>query len=277
MSTSARVLEPVPNADSGVWAPNPTSLRSRDPNVGGTVRSLLFEPVEPMFGRLFEATEREQATISVMVAASPAMTADAIGFALAGHEGFNVVHVVHSARTAISALKRRPVDVAVIDHRLDDGDGISCARSLRTLVPTVKCLILGGAAIGPQATSVSALAVNDGCDGLISQSEPFEALVDAIRRAHAGEAVFTAAALTSAVRALQGTSVATLSARELQVLNLMVRGASTKELSDQLFISPHTVRSHVRQILQKLDARTRLEAVTSALKAGIVSMPEDAA
>ena len=116
-------------------------------------------------------------------------------------------------------------------------------------------------------------AITEGCDGFLSKSAGVEEMISAIRRAHAGEAVFTRNDLTRATRRMQsGGPPTVLSERELEVLRCMVDGASTASIAASLYISLHTVRSHVRHILEKLGAHSKLEAVSIALRDGIVSV-----
>lgn len=100
-------------------------------------------------------------------------------------------------------------------------------------------------------------------------------MTSAIRRAHADEAVFTRTELTTATRLMQaGRLPTTLSERELEVLRCLTNGATTDATAEQLYISTHTVRSHVRHVLEKLGAHSKLEAVSIALRDGIVTMTE---
>jgi two-component system NarL family response regulator len=66
-----------------------------------------------------------------------------------------------------------------------------------------------------------------------------------------------------------------LSARELEVLNLLARSMSNREIASELFISENTVKNHVSNVLSKLEARTRVEAVTSALSSGLIELPAE--
>jgi DNA-binding NarL/FixJ family response regulator len=99
-------------------------------------------------------------------------------------------------------------------------------------------------------------------------------VVDAVRRVHAGEPVFSATDLSRLVRQLRGDGGigADLTGREREVLQLLAQGATTEALADRLYISKHTARSHVRNILAKLGAHSKLEAVSMALRAGLVTV-----
>jgi two-component system nitrate/nitrite response regulator NarL len=102
-------------------------------------------------------------------------------------------------------------------------------------------------------------------------------LADAVRRAHAGEALFPTELLVRLLRGpapppqgRQPEAGGMLGPREREVLEVLAAGASTQEAADGLGISPHTVRAHVKHAMAKLGARSRLEAVTLALSAGLI-------
>jgi DNA-binding NarL/FixJ family response regulator len=185
-------------------------------------------------------------------------------------EGMEVVGAADDSELAQRLAARLHPDVVLMDYNLPSADGIACGGELKRRHPDLKVLIL----TGQDTDEVVSRAINEGCDGFISKTAGVDELVDAVRRAHAGEPVFSVAELSRAVQRLRkrgGPSM--LSKRELDVLRLMAEGASTAELARQLFISVHTVRSHVRHILEKLGAHSKLEAVSIALREGIISAP----
>jgi len=99
-------------------------------------------------------------------------------------------------------------------------------------------------------------------------------LTAAIRRAHAGDPVFSSEDLTRVLRrSYAGGTITSLSGRETDVLRCLANGEPTVDIASALFISVHTVRSHVRHILEKLDAHSKLEAVSIALLQGIIDAP----
>jgi DNA-binding NarL/FixJ family response regulator len=119
-------------------------------------------------------------------------------------------------------------------------------------------------------------AIEAGCCGLVRKTEPVARVRSAIRRAAAGEAVFSPESLARLLDAgksgQQSTSFIPLTTRELDVLRLLVAGCSTEAIADDLVLSLHTVRNHVRNLMQKLGAHSRLEAVAIALREGLVAV-----
>jgi DNA-binding NarL/FixJ family response regulator len=114
-----------------------------------------------------------------------------------------------------------------------------------------------------------------GCTGFVSKDAPMSELVRSIKLAAAGEVVVPPALLPALVARVRprGPSFGTdLTAREREVLGMLARGTSTDEITQMLVLSPHTVRNHIRSVLTKLDAHSRLEAVAIAVRAGLVTL-----
>lgn len=210
--------------------------------------------------------------ISVLVVDDHAMVADAFAAILSAAPDLRVLPVARDAEEALRTAERNHIDVALLDFALPTMDGIACAAKLRTLHPGIRSVILTGA-VGDVA-EIIVRAIDECCDGFLAKTDGASALVDAVRRAHAGEAVFSAAALSTAARMLrQKGSRTALSDREVEVLAMVARGVSTGEVAAALYISVHTVRSHIRHILEKLDAHSKLEAVAVGLREGLITVP----
>src|SRR5262249_49023139 len=124
-----------------------------------------------------------------------------------------------------------------------------------------------------------------GAVGYLTLDQPLTELLQAVERVHAGEVLFDARLMrdllvrSARVRQATGphTLVQSLAPRELGVLQTRATGGRLDEAGDRLGISVHTVRSHVRTIMDKLDARTRLEAVVIAVNAGLIELPREPA
>ncbi len=172
------------------------------------------------------------------------------------------------ARTVVAEV--RP-DVVLMDFALPSGDGVTCAVELKKEQPELRTIILTGSG----SDEIVRRAIVEGCDGFLRKTATVDDVVRAVRRAYDGGAVFSDTDLLRAAghRRDQG-SPTQLSARELEVLRHLADGQTTASIAKSLFVSPHTVRSHVRGILEKLDAHSKLEAVAIALREGIVSLPE---
>lgn len=178
------------------------------------------------------------------------------------------------ALEALPARVRR-VEIALVDYRLPDGSGSDAIRRVRRAWPSAAILAVTGAPGEiPLLESVAA-----GASGFVAKSEPYAALLSAMRRALRGEIVLDAeairilAARRDALRAGERPEMEPLTARERQVLGLLAEGLGSTEICKRLTFGNETLRSHVSSILTKTGGRNRLEAVSIALAAGAIAPP----
>ena len=163
---------------------------------------------------------------------------------------------------------RRPA-VALMDIDLGDGSGTELAQAIRDEgIPTAIVLYTGSV-----DNALIDAAVASGARGLVLKSSPIEHLASAIRAAAAGQdyvdRLLAAAARPRArtPRSLQ------ISKREAQVLGMLSQGITTEQVAQDLFLSPETVQTHVRNAARKLGAHGRLHAVILALIHGDIELP----
>lgn len=206
-------------------------------------------------------------TIRVLVVDDHRMLRDALVDALGDEPGFDVVGSVDSLAGAKEFLGGREVDVILLDQRLPDGRGTGAVSELRGLSPGSRVIVISGEA----NTALLSEALAAGCVGLISKSESIVFLAESIRAAHRGTAVFSpsSVAVISAVHQMHADPRA-LTRRESEILVLIAEGRSTGEIAHQLDVSVHTLRNHVRNVLLKLGTHSRLEAVTLAIREGLI-------
>ena len=129
-----------------------------------------------------------------------------------------------------------------------------------------------------QATGLEALtrAFEAGCVGFLAKSRPWSDVVAAVRAASRGESVMRADELASLLNRLKSTTNDQgkwLTDRELEVLRLLAKAKPTDIIAAELFLSTHTVRNHISNILSKLGAHSKLEAVATAVREGILEYP----
>jgi len=158
-----------------------------------------------------------------------------------------------------AALAAQP-DVALVDIELPGQDGISAASVLRLRVPTCRTLIL--TMYGRPGFVQRAL--ESGVSGFVLKDAPIEVLAAAIRRCAAGEEVVDPSLAARALRA----GPCPLSSRELDILGVCAEGLPTPEIATRLSLSEGTVRNRVSEIMGKLGARNRVEAVQIARENG---------
>ncbi|MBF8185112.1 response regulator transcription factor [Nonomuraea sp. K274] len=198
-----------------------------------------------------------------------AMVAEAIGMALDRAPGIEVVAQAGTIAAAVADAGRCQPDVVVLDRRLPDGDGISAIGRLAAAAPKARVLVLTGEA----TASVAARVVEAGGAGLVVKSSRLGELESAVREVAAGGVVFAPALLPGVLDRLTGRAGqlgAALTARERETLLLLAEGASTDEISERLGVARNTARNHVQHVLEKLGARSKLEAVALARRDGLL-------
>jgi DNA-binding NarL/FixJ family response regulator len=176
---------------------------------------------------------------------------------------------------AIELAHEHMPDVVLMDLGLPTVSGVDATRRIVDGTPHIKILIVS--ASGEEADVLEAVKV--GAAGYILKSERGVDVVDAVRRVHAGEPVFTsglASLVLSEFRrvATRDAGEPGLSPRENEVLLLVAKGYTYREIAERLFISPKTVQNHVQNILTKLHLAKRYELMRYAIQKGLDRLPE---
>jgi DNA-binding NarL/FixJ family response regulator len=190
--------------------------------------------------------------------------------ALAGlleQHGFDVIGEAADGESAIARASELQPDLVLLDLSMPGLDGLSALPRLREAAPTCEVVVL--TASGEETNLLA--AIRGGAAGYLLKSEPPARIVEFLRGAANGEAALSgtvARRLLEQVRDNGGRSTgvpdeiaAVLSARELEVLLLLDEHLGTDEIAQRLFISEHTVRSHVKSLLRKLGVSSRREAL----------------
>jgi DNA-binding NarL/FixJ family response regulator len=207
---------------------------------------------------------------AVVVAAPQRLTAELMADRVSAEPDLAVIEVVCSQADFTAALSRHRPQVALVDIRLFDGDvGPACER-VRTAGGNPRlCLV-----IGPAEDRTVMEAVEGGCSSFASVEEPVNDLLAAVRAAAAGVPHLNPDLVAGLVQRLDRTqrqSSDDLTSRELEVLGLLAKGLGNAAIADRLGVSVNTVRHHVQSILTKLGVHTKLQAVTSSIRAGLIS------
>jgi DNA-binding NarL/FixJ family response regulator len=153
-------------------------------------------------------------------------------------------------------------DVVLMDVSMPNLDGIEATRLVRRHHPGIKVVVLTMHA----DEDVVRRAAEAGAAGYLVKDCTTEEVVDAVRRAAAGEITVVPPADTNS------TGAAGITRREAEVLQLIARGAATNQVADRLFISAKTVKNHLASAYQKLDARDRTQAILTAVRLGIITI-----
>jgi two-component system NarL family response regulator len=180
-------------------------------------------------------------------------------------EDFTVVAEAASVAEAVSAAKEHSPDVVVVDVRLPDGNGLDVARMLREQNEDVGIVVLTMYAGDEDIYR----ALEAGAQGYLIKGMSHQVLIDAIRRVHSGLKYLPEPVVKHLAARMPKSD---LSPRELEILNLIVKGKSNKEISAVLGITEGTVKCHVNVILSRLGVSDRTQAAVAALQRGIVHL-----
>lgn len=214
----------------------------------------------------------EGARIKVLIVDDHHMVSEALAAALGKQPDIEVVGAVGSSREAQERVQAARPDVVLMDYRLPDRDGVETTQLIKAGRPETKVVMI--TSVDDEAVLVQAL--DAGCSGFVPKNRPMNELIEAVRAAHAGEALVSPDMLARLLPRLspsyRGLGV-DLTPREVQVLRFLAEGLSNQAVADRLTISLNTVRNHVQSILLKLRAHSKLEAVAAAVREGIIRYP----
>lgn len=187
---------------------------------------------------------------------------------------FSIVGEASNGREAVRVIQTQCPDVVLLDVNMPEMDGIQTVEEVRRMNLTVRILML---TISEHEEDLLA-AIRMGADGyLLKNTEP-EDLRKAIIHVARGEGALSPEITSTVLKALarQGdfSTQPPLSDRELEVLECLAVGQTTSQIAAQLYISENTVKTHVRHILEKLEASNRTEAVSKGLQLGVIQKRE---
>jgi two-component system nitrate/nitrite response regulator NarL len=200
--------------------------------------------------------------------------AESMASVLRNHS-IDVVGIAANGRDAVALAKRERPTLVLMDIGLPDMDGIDAGRQILEEVPETRLLALTGL----ESPDVVQEAMLSGFHGYLHKHATSSELIRAIELVADGQAVMPQKAAqhlaTGGAGVSNGDEVAAsrLTARELDVLALLVEGADTAQVARRLFLSPNTVRTHIQNILAKLQVHSRLEAASYAVRHGLVKSP----
>jgi two-component system response regulator DevR len=180
---------------------------------------------------------------------------------LDGEPGIEVVAEAGSVAEALVRATATTPDVAVVDVRLPDGNGVALCRSLRELEDGPRCLVL--TAFDDEQALVEAIMA--GASGYLLKQVRGQDVVHAVREVAAGRSLLdpltTARVLERMRRSAKADDLAALTERERHVLELIGEGLSNREIGERLFLAEKTVKNYVTSVLAKLGMERRTQAV----------------
>ncbi len=174
---------------------------------------------------------------------------------------------------ALEIVRRMKPDVLLLDVNMPGMGGIEAVRAIRSLPQEDQCRILMLTVSRNEEDLIG--AIRAGADGYLLKSSEPEELRKSILLVHKGVSVLSTQVTRQVLRAAIAADSDhildnTLSGREMDVLRCLAKGKTTSQIASDLFISDNTVKTHVRHILEKLEASNRAEAVSKAVQMGLI-------
>lgn len=207
--------------------------------------------------------------IRVMIVDDHQMVRRGLATFLKVFDDLEVVAEADSGEAAVPLCKELKPDVVLMDMIMKDMDGAAATRLIRKLSPSTQIIVL--TSFKEEILVQSAL--HAGAIGYLLKDVSANELAQAIRSAHAGRPTISPEATEVLIHAAGQDQIpgADLTAREHEVLLLMVEGLNNTQIAGRLTVSPSTIKSHVSSILAKLSVTSRTEAVALALRYKLVS------
>ena len=211
----------------------------------------------------------ESSRISVLIVDDHRMFAESLSRLLADEPGISVLGVAGNVRDALELVATHRPQVLLLDYELPDGDGVSMTRDVKRAYPTTMIVMLTGST----EDRVLLGAIDAGCSGFLTKDRAAIEVAEAVRGAAAGEALISPALLGRLLPKLKRTyrSLGSdLTDRERSTLMYLAKGWPNKAIATEMNLSLNTVRNYVQSLLTKLGAHSKLEAVSTAVREGIV-------
>jgi DNA-binding NarL/FixJ family response regulator len=184
---------------------------------------------------------------------------------LEAEEGLTVVGEAGTAEEAYGRIPATTPDVAVLDVRLPDGDGIEVCREVRSRHPEIKCLMLTSFADDEALFS----AIMAGASGYVLKQVRGTDLVDAVRRVGAGESLLDPAVTARVLERLrqpEEDELRMLTEQERRILDHIAEGLTNRQIGERMYLAEKTVKNYVSNVLAKLGMSRRTEAAAYAAR-----------
>lgn len=203
--------------------------------------------------------------IRILVVDDHAVLREGVVSMIAQEADMDVVGEAANGAEAVAAFAALKPDICLLDLQMPGMDGHEAIAAIRKATPDAKIIVLTTYKGDAQAMR----ALKAGASGYLLKSSVRKELIDAIHSVHAGRRyVLAEIAQEMAVHAVQEP----LSAREVSIIEMVAAGKANKQIARELSLSEDTVKSHLRSIFAKLDVNDRTQAVTLALRRGIITL-----
>ena len=210
------------------------------------------------------------APIRILVADDHPVVRDGLVAILSTQPDFEIVAEAGTGAEVVRGVAEQRPDVVLLDLEMPDMDGVEALRELRNREASARVIVFTAYDTDERILA----AVRAGAQGYLLKGAPREEIFQAIRVVHAGNSLLQPIVASRLLRQVSEENTAqaglrSLTARELDVLRLLMRGLQNKEIAAELVVTERTVKFHVSQILMKLGAGNRTEAVALANRYGL--------
>jgi len=197
---------------------------------------------------------------------------------LEGEPDIDLVGQASDGAEAVEKAAESLPDIVLMDIRMPRSNGIEACRAVKEAAPSAKIIIL---TISDEEEDLFE-AIRAGASGYLLKDIPLDEVADTVRAVHGGQSLinpsmagkllteFAALARRDDEERAQEVPAPRLTEREMQVLKLVARGMNNRDIAKELFISENTVKNHVRNILEKLQIHSRMEAVMVAVREKLI-------
>lgn len=202
--------------------------------------------------------------VKILIADDHQIVLDGLKMVLSAREEFDVVGEASNGIEVLDFISQNTVDIVVLDINMPEMDGIKCAKKIKADYPKIKVIIL---TMYAQKSFVEEI-IKIGIDGCLLKNNTGKELSDAIARVHSGKSYYDQ--IQNFSKDDKELKEYSLSDRELEIIRKLGDGLTSSQIADALFISEHTVKTHRKNILKKLNLHSSSELIQYALNNGII-------
>ena len=216
--------------------------------------------------------EQHDGAVTMVIVDDHLMFAESLSRLLSEDEHIAVLGAAANAADGLALVAELDPDVVLVDFQLPDRTGVEVAAEVKARNPKTMVVMLTGST----DDRVLLAAIDAGCSGFLTKDRGASEVAEAVRAAAAGEALISPAQLARLLPKLSRTHRAVgadLTDRERELLHHLARGQTNKVIAADLHLSVNTVRNYVQSVLTKLNAHSKLEAVSTAVREGIIDYP----
>ncbi len=207
-------------------------------------------------------------TIRVLITDDHPVVREGLAGMLAGQQDFEVVGLAEDGDTAVALHQTLSPDVTLMDLQMPGLDGVGAIEAIKAKQPSAHILVL----TTYDSDADILRAIEAGATGYLLKDAPREELFRAVRATAKGDSVLAPTVAARLMTQMRAPAEESLSAREIEVIQLVAKGKNNKDVGKELHISTATVKTHLIHIYNKLGVDDRTAAVTTALEKGIITL-----